>query len=123
MAYYPKKPRLTHDEVIREIANRTGIAINTIYRALWTYNEIAKEALMENVEIPLGDIGFLSWKFCMPHEQRVNKQIGVKNGEQELRHFAGHQKTSLRVNAKWAQELKELTKFDFDMEEEENEGT
>ena len=108
MPYYPKKPRLTHEDIIREIYNRSGLPITGIYQVLGCYNDIVKEALLNEVEAPFGDIGFFSWKQINPRED-----VSVFNPRyqtyDEHRNMPGFRKTVMRINQKWHDTLKEAT--------------
>ena len=108
MPYYPKKPRLTHEDVIREIYNRTGFPVNGIYQVLGCYNDIVKESLLEEVEIPFGDIGFFSWKQINPRQDATVYNPKYRIYE-EHRDIPGFRKTVMRINPKWHNTLKEAT--------------
>ena len=110
MAYYPKKPRLTPANVIESICQRTGLPKEAVRVVLAAYGDLAKEALKGQVEVPLADIGYLSWK-------QINARDNVSTWDNKNKCMSdphpldGFQKTVIRVNAKWAKELKEWTAF------------
>lgn len=102
---------MRHDEIYLEIYKRTGISANTIHRVLWTYFDIIKECLIDMVEVPLGDIGTLSWKVIPPKKKEANVRLKED--------APGYICTKLRVNKTWRSYLKGLTSF-WDNEEEES---
>ena len=112
MAYYPKKPRLTPSNVIDSICQRTGLPKEAVRVVLLAYGDLAKEALKGQVEVPLADIGYLSWK-------QINARDNVSTWDNKNKCMSdphpldGFQKTVIRVNVKWAKELKEHTSFKF----------
>lgn len=110
MAYYPKKPRLTPTNVIDSICQRTGLPKEAVQIVLTAYGDLAKEALKGQVEVPLVDIGYLSWK-----QINARDNVSTWNARDkcmtEPHPLDGFQKTVIRVNAKWAKELKEWTTF------------
>ena len=110
MAYYPKKPRLTPANVIESICQRTGLPKEAVRVVLAAYGDLAKEALKGQVEVPLADIGYLSWKQINARDNVVTWDNKNKC-KSEPHPIDGFQKTVVRVNAKWAKELKECTAF------------
>ena len=87
MGYYPKKPTLTYREVADQIFKRSGIPLEMIKTVMDLYAEITEEALLGNVEVPFGRIGYFSWKQIMPRkdvvtwnptEQRYNEPQDIK---------------------------------------------
>ncbi len=119
MPYYPKKPKLTHEEVIYEIYNRTGFPINGIYQVLGVYNDIVQESLYEQVEVPFGDIGFFSWKQINPREDVTVYNPKYKTYEKH-KNMPGFRKTAFRINRKWHNSLKQYTMSEPWKEKEKN---
>lgn len=60
------QPKLTFNEAMIEISNRTGLPANAIYRVLWTYIEIVKECLDNKVSIAFGDLGVFRYQYNKP---------------------------------------------------------
>ena len=68
-----KKPqnraKLNFNEAIVEIHKRTGLPENSVYRVLWTYAEVIKECLCNQVEIAFADIGTFGYQHhCERHD-------------------------------------------------------
>lgn len=118
MAYYPKKPKLTHEDVLKEINKRTCYNLDAIYKVLWVYNDIVKEAMMEQVEVPFGDIGFFSWKQITARHDVVTYNHSTHEYN-EPGDVDGFRKQTFRVNAKWGKTLKEATRYSYGEEKPE----
>lgn len=76
-----KRPKVTFNEAISEVNKRTGLPENSVYRILWTYAEIVKECIMNQVEIGFADLGVFGFrhhterhdvKYYNPKEKRWN---------------------------------------------------
>lgn len=111
MAYYPKKPRVTELEVMKQIEQRTGIPIEGIKKILDAYDDIVKEALLMNIEVPFGTVGYFSWKQINAREN-VSTWNAFDKVFTEPHDVPGFQKTVMRINKKWAEELKQATRFE-----------
>ena len=110
MAYYPKKPRLTPANVIESICQRTGLPKEAVRVVLAAYGDLAKEALKGQVEVPLADIGYLSWKQINARDNVSTWDI-INKRMSDPHPLDGFQKTVIRVDAKQAKEVKEWTTF------------
>lgn len=110
MGFYSKKPSLTYREVADQIFKRSGIPLEMIKTVMDLYAEVTEEALLGNVEVPFGRIGFFSWKQIMP-----KADVTVWNPKErrfdEHRDFPGYQKTMFRVSKNWTETLKEASAF------------
>lgn len=111
------KPHITDTELIREVANRTGLPINATFKAIYAYYDIVKECIESGVEVKMGELGTMSWKIKPPNKGVVYYDVhrGVNLPPQDVPGFWIPKFTPRR---KWRKELKELTKF----WEKENEG-
>lgn len=66
-----KRPKINFSEAIIEICHRTGLPENAVYRTLWTYSEIVKECLCNQVEIAFADLGIFGYQHhCERHNVR-----------------------------------------------------
>lgn len=112
MGFYSKKPSLTHREVADQIFKRSGIPLEMIKTVMDLYAEITEEALLGNVEVPFGRIGYFSWKQINPRPNVVtwNPQEHKYNEPMDI---PGFQKTVLRVGSKWARVLKDASYFEL----------
>lgn len=112
MGFYSKKPSLTYREVADQIFKRSGIPLEMIKTVMDLYAEITEEALLGNVEVPFGRIGYFSWKQINPRSNVVtwNPQEHKYNEPMDI---PGFQKTVLRVGSKWAKALKDASSFEL----------
>ena len=74
------------------------------------YAEITEEALLGNVEVPFGRIGYFSWKQIMPRKDVVTWNP-TEQRYNEPQDIPGFQKTVLRIGSNWAKVLKEASCF------------
>lgn len=110
--YYPKKPKLTYREVANQIFQRTGIPLEIIKTVMDVYADVAEEALLGAVEVPFGRIGHFSWKQIRPRAN-VATWDAWNRCYTEPHDIPGFQKTVLRVGAKWASILKEVSYYEL----------
>ena len=112
MGFHAKKPTLTYREVADQIFKRSGIPLEMIKTVMDLYAEITEEALLGNVEVPFGRIGFFSWKQINPRADVVtwNPQEHKYNEPMDI---PGFQKTVLRVVSNWAKVLKDASRFEL----------
>ena len=112
MGYCSKKPSLTYREVADQIFKRSGIPLEMIKTVMDLYAEITEEALLGNVEVPFGRIGYFSWKQINPRADVVtwNPQEHKYNEPMDI---PGFQKTVLRVGSNWAKVLKDASRFEL----------
>ena len=112
MGFHAKKPTLTYREVADQIFKRSGIPLEMIKTVMDLYAEITEEALLGNVEVPFGRIGFFSWKQINPRADVVtwNPQEHKYNEPMDI---PGFQKTVLRVGSNWAKVLKDASRFEL----------
>lgn len=63
------RAKVNFNEAIIEICHRTGLPENAVYRILWTYAEIIKECLCNQVEIAFADLGTFGYQHhCERHD-------------------------------------------------------
>ena len=112
-------PILTMNESTHEIKKRTNIPEELVYKVLWTYHQIAREALCEEVEVQFGDMGFLSWTET---KQRLNVICNNRwTGEKFIKDFPSYNRIKFRPTNKFKQELRENTEKPIIEEKEEGE--
>lgn len=112
MGYYSKKPTLTYREVADQIFKRSGIPLEMIKTVMDLYAEITEEALLGNVEVPFGRIGYFSWKQITPRQDVVTWNP-TEQRYNEPQDIPGFQKTVLRVGSNWAKVLKDASRFEL----------
>lgn len=112
MGFHAKKPTLTNREIADQIFKRSGIPLEMIKTVMSLYAEITEEALLGNVEVPFGRIGYFGWRQIMPKEEVVtwNPKKLQYNKPQNT---PGFQKTVFRVGSAWAKVLKEASRFEL----------
>lgn len=101
------KPRLNFAEAIEEICRRTGLPANAVFQALWTYNEIVKECMLNQVEVVLGNIGVFTYQFSVRRENR--ECWNPKTKEIIYKDFPAHYRMNFRQTPSWKKEMKEET--------------
>ena len=101
------KPRLNFAEAIEEICRRTGLPANAVFQALWTYNEIVKECMLNQVEVVLGNIGVFTYQFFVRRENR--ECWNPKTKEIIYKDFPAHYRMNFRQTPSWKKEMKEET--------------
>lgn len=74
-------PKVNFSEAIIEICRRTGLPENAVYRILWTYAEIVKESLSNQVCVGLADLG--TFAYTHHEEQQRVKFYNVRTKEYE----------------------------------------
>lgn len=107
-----KKPRLTYREIADQIFKMTGLDKEIVKAVMDAYAEITEEALLGQVEVPFGKLGYFSYKQISPMENYVpwHPHEG-RYGEPYNRD--GYQKSCFRFNAVWAGRQKEATRWPF----------
>lgn len=104
------KPHITNSELVKEVANRTGLPFNATFQTIYTYYDIVKECIANGVEVQMGELGTMSWKLKQPN-------FGVVYYNPQTKDFMEPQDTpgfwvpNFIARKKWRKELKELTKF------------
>lgn len=107
-------------EAITEIQKRTNIPKELVYKVLWSYHQIVREAILNEVEVQFGDMGFFSWE---EFKQRLNAYCrNLATGESKRADYPGHLKFKFRPTKKWKRELKEKTIKPIVREEGEENG-
>ena len=103
-------PHITDTELIKEVANRTGLPINVAFQVVYSYYDIVKECIANGVEVKMGELGTMKWKIKQP-----NKGVVYDNPKtmEDLppQDTPGFWVPIFSPRKKWRMELKELTKF------------
>lgn len=60
------KAKLCMTELVDEISKRTDYPKHSIVNILRVWNDIAFECITNDVEFPLGDMGYLTWQKVKP---------------------------------------------------------
>ena len=100
-------PRLTFAEAIDEVKNRTGLPREAVENILWTYNDIIKECILNQVDVSFGDIGIFTYQFFVRRENMPKRN--PKTGEIIYRDFPAHYRMNFRQALKWRKEMREET--------------
>lgn len=99
--------RLNFAEAITEICRRTGLPANAVFQAMWTYNEIIKDCMLNQVEVVLGDIGVFSYQFLVKREHR--RCFNPQTKEFFYKDYPAHYRMSFRQSKSWRKEMREET--------------
>lgn len=105
-----KKPKLTYRELVKQISDRTGTTFAMTKAFMDTFDEVIKESLLGQVEVPIGTVCTLSWMQINPREN-VQTWDPWKKEMTEPHDVPGFQKTTVQINNGWKRQLKELTLF------------
>lgn len=123
MAGYKERkgiPILTMSESVHEIKKRTNIPEELVYKVLWAYHQITREAVLNEVEVQFGDMGFFSWEEV---RQRLNAYWrNPSTGEEKRVDYPGYLKPKFRPTNKFKKELRENTIKPIVREEGEENG-
>ena len=101
------KPRLNFAEAIEEICRRTGLPANAVFQALWTYNEIVKECILNQVEVVFGNIGTFTYQLFVRRENR--KCWNPRTKETVYKDFPAHYRMNFRQTPAWKKTMKAET--------------
>lgn len=101
------KPRLTFAEAIEEVQNRIGVPKEIVESILWTYNDIVKECMLNQVEISFGDVGIFTYQFFVRKENAAKRN--PKTGETIYIDFPAHYRMNFRQALKWRKTMREET--------------
>lgn len=121
MATYKNRPQITNIEAVKEVASRTGLPVNAAFTAVKCYQDIIMECVNSGVEIKVGDIGVITYKVKPPHYNVVYYDF-TSGDKLPPKNTPGFWIPYLRPSRKWKAELKELTKF-WNEENEEKENS
>ena len=103
-----KRPKINFNEAIIEVCKRTGIPENAVYRVLWTYVEIVKECLCNQVEITFADLGIFGYQHH--HERHDVKYYNMKEKKWNPPMYQPPYDSPTFRNAKlWKKEMREAT--------------
>ena len=106
------KPRLNFKESIEEICRRTGLPANAVFQSLWTYNEIVKECMLNQVEVVFGNVGTFTYQFFVKRDHIQHRN--PKTGEVFYKDYPAHYRMNFRQTPSWKKEMKEETAKLFD---------
>lgn len=106
-----KKPKLTRRELMKQISDRTGATFAMTQAFMNVFDDIVKESLLGQVEVPIGTVCTLTWVQINPREN-VSTWDPWKKEMTEPHNVPGFQKTNVRISRAWAKQLKELTLFE-----------
>lgn len=113
------QPKLNFQEALVEICNRTGMPVNTVYQILWTYIDIVKECLNNQVAIVFGDLGVFRYQH---HEARYNvSYYNPKTREHCVaKCFPAYDSPTFRCARQWQAQMKQdSTEYYKQLQEEE----
>lgn len=96
---------------MKQISDRTGATFAMTQAFMNVYDDIIKESLLGQVEVPIGTVCTLTWMQVNPREN-VQTWDPWKKEMTEPHNVPGFQKTNVRVSRAWARQLKELTLFE-----------
>lgn len=120
-----RKAKLSTDELLREISNRTSLSMKDSLAVLCAYFDIMEEALINKVETPIGHIGVLSWKTTPPKEYvEWIYTVGPKKGEKYIAtNVDGYDKPCVRISKSFRDMVKQksIVPYDANSEYEEDE--
>ena len=74
---------------------------------LWTYNDIVKECMLNQVEISFGDVGIFTYQFFVRKENAAKRN--PKTGEIMYIDFPAHYRMNFRQSLKWRKTMREET--------------
>lgn len=112
-----KKPKLSLEEVIQEIASRTDLPLTGIRKVLMTYKDIAKESIKSGVECQLLDIGVLTWTTIPPTKRaEFRNWFKSRNGKGDWivkENLDGFNRPVMRFFNSYKDEVKQATLVPF----------
>lgn len=107
-------PRLSKEETVKEIYNRTGLPQDSIIRIIEAYVEIIRESIIAGVEVSMRGLGVFTYKTYQPRDivLRMTPKYGsFKKGDTV--HVKGYRVPYFRVTKNCKQEMREKTEFDY----------
>lgn len=108
-----KKAKLTLEEVISEINQRSGLPLTAVRKVLMAYRDITREAIKAEVECPILDIGVLTWNFVPPAKRLEFKNwFKAKNGKGDWivqENADGYNRPIMRFFDSYKKEIKEAS--------------
>ena len=102
------RAKLNFNEAIIEVCHRTGIPENAVYRILWTYVEVVKECLCNQVEIAFADLGVFFFFF---HMERHNVKYFNPRTKEEMppMYQPPYDAPVFRNTKTWKKQMREAT--------------
>lgn len=107
-----KKPRLTYREIADQIFKMTGLDKEIVKAVMDAYAELTEEALLGQVEVPFGKLGYFSYKQIAPKENHVD-WLPLEKRFSDPQNKDGYQKSWFRFNGAWANRQREATRWPF----------
>lgn len=107
-------PRLSKEETVREIYNRTGLPKDSIVRIIEAYIEIIRESIIAGVEVSLRGLGVFTYKTYQPKDMVLRmepKCSSFKKGD--TIHVKGYRVPYFRITSNCKKEMREKTEFDY----------
>lgn len=103
-------PYLTNTEVIKEVANRTGLPLKAVLQAICSYHDIVRECINNGVEVQMGELGTMRWRSKPPRYDIVYYDFKTKE-KLPPQDTPGFNYPYFVAKQTWKRELKEITKF------------
>ena len=102
------RAKLNFNEAIIEVCYRTGIPENAVYRILWTYVEVVKECLCNQVEIAFADLGVFGYQH---HMERHNVKYFNPRTKEEMppMYQPPYDAPVFRNTKTWKKQMREAT--------------
>lgn len=113
------KAKLGLTELIDEIAKRTDYPKPSIANVIRVWNDIAFECITNDVEFPLGDMGFLTWQKVEPMKHAEWQSWFPHNyGEWIIQdNIPGYTKPAIRLGYTFKKRVKDATQIPYVDEE------
>lgn len=112
-----KKPKLSLEEIIKEIGLRTDLPLTGIRKVLMAYDNIANEAIQSEVECQILGVGVISWTVVPPTKRaEFRNWFKSKNGKGDWvvqENIDGFNKPLFRFFNSFKQDLKKATIVPF----------
>lgn len=105
-----KVPHITDTELIREVANRTGLPINATFQAIYAYYEVVKECIANGVEVKMGELGTMKWRVLNPTFGKSYYDFYTKE-KMRPKDNPGYWVPKFVPRQQWKKELREITEF------------
>ena len=112
-----KHPRLTKQEIVTELYNRTGLPKDSIMKIIEAYADIIRQSIIAGVEVSVKGLGVFTFKTYQPKD--VVLKFSLKNGKHkkgDIIHCKGYRVPYFRVTGDCKEEMKEKTEFDYGQE-------
>lgn len=101
---------LRHGEIKKEIASRTGLPSDYIDKFMQCYHDIIREALLMGIEVPIADVGRISFDVTKPRPAGVYWD-GLRKTRREFLPRQGYYRLKFDVDKCFKKTLKGATLF------------